>query len=250
MHGLLLGSDAPPLAYKRLILKLSGDILKGKEQSGIDFNKVGAVAKEIAEVHNSGLEIGIVIGGGNLFRGAEIAKFGYDRVIADNMGMLSTIINALAVQNAIENLGIDTRVMTAIRIVELAEPFIQRRAIRHLQKRRVVIFAAGTGNPMFTTDSAAALRASQIGAEVILKGTKVDGVYDKDPFVYPEAIKFEQLDYMRAINLDVGVMDMTAITFCKDNKIPIIVFDLNSPGNLRRVVAGEEVGTLVREVKQ
>ena len=237
------------MAFNRLILKLSGDVLKGTERSGIDFNKVGAIAAEIAEVHNKGLQIGIVIGGGNLFRGAEIAKFGYDRVIADNMGMLSTIINALAVQNAIENLGIDTRVMTAIRIVELAEPFIQRRAIRHLERRRVVIFAAGTGNPMFTTDSAAALRASQIGAEVILKGTKVDGVYDKDPLQFPEAMKFDELDYMQAINLNVGVMDMTAITFCSDNKIPIIVFDINRPGNLNRVVVGEDVGTLVKEVK-
>ncbi len=203
---------------------------------------------EIAEVHNLGIEIGIVIGGGNLFRGAEVAKFGYDRVIADSMGMLSTIINALAVQNAIENLGIDSRVMTAVRVVEFAEPFIQRRAIRHLEKGRVVIFAGGTGNPMFSTDSAAALRASQVNAEIILKGTKVDGVYDKDPIQYPDAVKYKQLDYMEAIQRRLAVMDLTAFTFCRDFHLPIIVFDLNSPGNLRRVVEGEPIGTIIKEI--
>lgn len=236
-----------PHLYHRVILKLSGDILKGKEPSGIDFQVVARIAGEIAEVHKEGLEIGVVIGGGNLFRGASIEKVGYNRITADNMGMLSTVVNALAVQNALENAGVETRVMTAIRITELAEPFVYRRAIRHLEKRRIVIFAAGTGNPFFTTDTAAALRASQIGAEVILKGTKVDGVYDQDPVLFPNATKFLELDFMEVVRKGLRVMDLTAITFCRDYKIPILVFDLLGPGNLRRVVHGEPIGTSIKE---
>jgi len=233
--------------YQRIVLKLSGDILKGGESSGIDFQVVARIAGEIAEVHNDGVEVGVVIGGGNLFRGAGMEMLGYDRVIADNMGMLSTVINALAVQNAIENCGVETRVMTAIRITDLAEPFVHRRAVRHLEKRRVVIFAAGTGNPFFTTDTAAALRASQIRANVILKGTKVDGVYDSDPLKNPAAEKFTELDFMEVVRRGLKVKDLTAITFCRDYHIPILVFDLLKPGNLRRVVCGEPIGTILRE---
>lgn len=235
--------------YRRIILKLSGDILKGEEPSGIDFQVVARIAGEISQVHCDGVEVGVVIGGGNLFRGAMMEKVGVDRVTADNMGMLSTVVNALAVQNAIEATGIETRVMTAIRITELAEPFVHRRAIRHLEKRRIVIFAAGTGNPFFTTDTAAALRASQIRADVILKGTKVDGVYDLDPVLHPEAVKYTELDYMEVVRKGLRVMDLTAITFSRDYKIPILVFDLLKPGNLRKVVHGEPIGTILRELK-
>jgi len=235
--------------YRRIILKLSGDILKGDESSGIDFQVVARIAGEIAQVHCDGVEVGVVIGGGNLFRGAAMEKVGVDRVTADNMGMLSTVINALAIQNAIETVGIETRVMTAIRITELAEPFVHRRAIRHLEKRRIVIFAAGTGNPFFTTDTAAALRASQIRADVILKGTKVDGVYNQDPVLFPDAVKYSELDYMEVVRKGLRVMDLTAITFCRDYKIPIQVFDLLQAGNLRRAVHGEPIGTILRELK-
>lgn len=237
-------------AYKRVLLKLSGDILKGKESGGIDFEFVGHMADQVAQVHRAGVNIAIVVGGGNLFRGSEIERLGYDRITADNMGMLSTIINALSIMNALENRGNETRVMSAINVHELVEPFIRRRAIRHLEKGRIVIFAGGTGNPLFTTDTAAALRASQINADIILKGTKVDGVYDKDPAKDPTAIKFDQLDYMKVIRMGLKVMDLTAITFCQDYHIPINVFDLTESGNLWRIVCGEKIGTVVREKQE
>lgn len=236
-------------AYESVLLKLSGDILKGQEPNGIDFDFVGNIAAQIAQVQQAGVKISIVVGGGNLFRGSEAEQSGYDRITADNMGMLSTVINAMALMNALENQNIQTRVMSAINIQELVEPFIRRRAIRHLEKDRVVIFAAGTGNPLFTTDTAAALRASQVGAQIILKGTKVDGVYDKDPSLEDSAVKFESLDYMEVIRLGLKVMDLTAITFCQDYHIPIIVFDLTKTGNLWRLVCGENIGTMVREVQ-
>lgn len=237
------------LQFHRIMLKLSGDILKGDNPGGIDFRVVDRIAGEIIETHSEGYEIGVVIGGGNFFRGADIEKAGYERVTADNMGMLSTVINALALQNAIESRGLETRVMTAIPIVDLAEPFISRRAVRHLEKGRVVLFAAGTGNPFFTTDTAAALRASQIGADVILKGTKVDGVYDRDPAVHKGAVKLDKVDYMDVIKRNLKVMDMTAITFCMDNSIPIIVFNLLKAGNLLKTICGDSEGTLIKEFK-
>lgn len=236
------------ITYKRVILKLSGDILRGKEKTGIDFDFVKSISEEIAQANKVGLQIGIVVGGGNLFRGSDVVKQGYERITADNMGMLSTVINALAVQNALEQLDVETRVMSAIQITELVEPFIRRRAIRHLLKNRVVIFASGTGNPFFTTDTAAALRASQIGAEVILKGTKVDGIFDRDPKSELNAIKFDNMNYMQIVNMGLKVMDLTAITFSRDFNIPIQVFNILEKGNLWRIIHGESIGTLVREV--
>jgi len=238
----------PALAYHRVILKLSGDILKGNESSGIDFRLVDRIAEEIAAAVSAGLQLGIVVGGGNLFRGSDAEKVGYERITADNMGMLSTVINALAIQNAIEKCGIEIRVMSAIDITELVEPFIRRRAIRHLEKGRVVIFAAGTGNPYFTTDTAAALRASQVGAEIILKGTKVDGIYDSDPELSSDAVMFDRLDYMDIVGRGLKIMDMTAITFCRDYQIPILVFNILQPDNFRQVVFGKSIGTRVMEI--
>jgi uridylate kinase len=234
--------------YNRVLLKLSGDILKGKNVNGIDFDFVGYIVREIMQLHSNDVEVAIVVGGGNLFRGSEAEKAGYDRIIADNMGMLSTVINALAIHNSLENHGVTTRVMSAIGIQELVEPFIRRRAIRHLEKGRVVVFAAGTGNPLFTTDTAASLRASQISAEVILKGTKVNGVYDVDPVTNPNAVMFDRIDYMGVIKRGIKVMDLTSITFCQDYKIPIHVFNITTKGNLWRVVCGDKIGTLVKEV--
>lgn len=239
-----------PVLYKRVLIKLSGDILKGSENSGIDFRLVGRIAEEIKEVSQAGIEVCIVVGGGNLFRGSEAEKIGYDRIIADNMGMLSTVINAMAIQNALENTGTETRVMSAIGIQELVEPFIRRRAIRHLEKGRVVIFAGGTGNPYFTTDTAAALRATEVSAEIILKGTKVDGIYDRDPKLDNSAVRFGEIDYMKVIRQGLKVMDLTAITFCQDNHIPICVFDLTQEGNLWRVISGEKIGTMVKEIRE
>lgn len=238
----------PGPVYRRVLLKLSGDILKGEKSSGIDFSLVGSIADEIKQAHLAGLEIGIVVGGGNLVRGAEAEKIGYERIVADNMGMLSTVINALAIQTAFEQRSVETRVMSAIDIQELVEPFIWRRAIRHLEKGRIVIFAAGTGNPLFTTDTAAALRASQISADVILKGTNVEGVFDKDPNIELDAVKFDEVDYRDVILQGLRVMDLTAITFCQDNNIPILVFDLTKKGNFWRVVCGDNIGTLVKEI--
>ena len=236
------------LAFRRVILKLSGDILKGDREWGIDFRVVQRIADEIAAVYTDGLELGVVVGGGNLFRGSEAEDAGYDRLVADNMGMLSTVINGLALQSALERLGVETRVVSAINITELVEPFIQRRAVRHLEKGRVVIFASGTGNPFFTTDTAAALRASQVHAEIILKGTKVDGIYDRDPRLSPDAVKFEKLSYMEIIRRGLKVMDLTSITFCRDFHIPIIVFNLLKHDNFKNIIRGETIGTLVEEI--
>lgn len=241
-------TDLSEHAYKRVLLKLSGDILKGRQSNGIDFKVVARIAGEIKEVVDEGLELGIVVGGGNLFRGSEAEESGYDRITADNMGMLSTVINAMALQNALESVSVETRVMSAVAINELVEPFIRRRAIRHLMKGRVVIFAAGTGNPLFTTDTAAALRASQIGAEVIAKGSKVDGIFDRDPKIYRDAVKFDDVSYMEIVRRGLRVMDLTAITFCRDYKIPIIVFNILEHGNFRHIICGKPIGTKVTEV--
>jgi uridylate kinase len=231
--------------YKRIVLKLSGEALAGARGFGLDADKVAAVTAEIAEVHALGVEIGIVVGGGNFFRGlAEQAK-AMDRVSADNMGMLSTVINAIALQDALEHRDVQCRVMSAVSMDQLAEPYIRRRAQRHLEKGRVVIFAAGTGNPYFSTDTAASLRAMEIKAEVLLKGTKVDGVYNADPVKVKDAVKYEQITYMDILNQGLKVMDLTAVSLCKDNSLPMIVFNMNQPGNIRRVVMGERVGSLV-----
>jgi len=243
-----LAIDLGELVYSRIVLKLSGDILRGTREGGIDFDVTGRIASEVAHAHNDGLEIGIVIGGGNLFRGSEAVKAGVDRFIADNMGMLSTVINAIALQNALEKLDVQTRVMSAIAIHELVEPFIRRRAIRHLEKRRVVIFAAGTGNPLFTTDTAAALRASQIEADILLKGTKVDGIYNSDPYENNDAVMYDSIDFMQVIEKRLRVMDLTAITFCRDLKIPVTVFNILKHDNFLRVIKGRKIGTVVREI--
>ena len=232
--------------FKRVLLKLSGEALMGDQPFGISPITATAIAKEIGEVQQAGVEIGVVIGGGNLFRGlAASARGGMDRATADYMGMLATVINALALQDALEQVGVTTRVATAIEMRQIAEPFIRRRALRHLEKGRVVVFAAGTGNPYFTTDTAAALRAMEMRAEVIMKGTKVDGIYTADPKIDPDAKKYDTISYLEVIDRRLKVMDSTAITLCMDNKLPIIVFNLQQPGNLRRVIMGEAVGTRV-----
>ena len=231
--------------YKRILLKLSGEILAGAAGYGLDEDVLHGIAAEIAEVHRSGVQIGVVLGGGNIFRGLAAASRGMDRVAADSMGMLATVINSLALQHALEKQGVFTRVQSAIDMHKVAEPFIRRRAVRHLEKGRVVIFAAGTGNPYFTTDTAAALRAIEVGADVILKGTRVDGVYDKDPERHGDASRYETITYLDVLNQGLKVMDSTAVSLCMDNKLPIIVFDVGRPGNLARVVDGEPVGTLV-----
>jgi uridylate kinase len=233
--------------YKRILLKLSGEILAGGKGAGIDEEVIQGLAEEIAGVHRSGVQIGVVLGGGNIFRGLAAASRGMDRVAADYMGMLATVINALALQHALEKQGLFTRVLSAIDMQKVAEPFIRRRAVRHLEKGRVVIFAAGTGNPYFTTDTAAALRAIEVGADVILKGTRVDGVYDKDPERHGDASRYERITYLDVLNQGLKVMDSTAVSLCMDNKLPIVVFDVGRSGNLARVVAGEAVGTLVGE---
>jgi uridylate kinase len=231
--------------YKRIVLKLSGEALAGARGFGLDADKVAGITGEIADVHALGVEIGIVVGGGNFFRGmAEQAK-AMDRVSADNMGMLSTVINAIALQDALEHRGVQCRVMSAVSMDQMAEPYIRRRAQRHLEKGRVVIFAAGTGNPYFSTDTAASLRAMEIKAEVLLKGTKVDGIYNADPVKVKNAIKYDQITYMDILNQGLKVMDLTAVSMCKDNSLPMIVFNMNQPGNIRRVVMGEKVGSLV-----
>jgi len=228
-----------------VLLKLSGEALMGKREFGIDPEVVHFIAHEIREVRELGVEVGIVVGGGNIFRGLSARAQGIDRVMADQMGMLATVINSLAIQNYLEKLGVITRVQSAINIEKLAEPYIRRRAIRHLEKGRVVIFAAGTGNPFFTTDTAAALRAIEIEAEAILKGTKVDGVYDSDPLVNKNAVKFETISYIDVVTRNLKVMDMTAVTLCMENNLPIVVFNLTQKGNLRRVILGEKIGTMV-----
>ncbi len=238
----------PPL-YRRVVVKLSGEALAGDgARSAIDPRTVGRVASELAALCGLGVQVAVVVGGGNIWRGAAGEQRGMDRATADYMGMLATVINALALQDAIERLGQPTRVLTAIHMAEVAEPYIRRRAIRHLEKGRVVIFAAGMGNPYFTTDTSAALRAAEIEAEMLLKGTHsgVDGVYSADPKLDSTAVRFDEVTFMDVVNRDLRVMDLTAITFCKDNKLPILVFDLMAPGAVRRALAGDEIGTLIR----
>ena len=231
--------------FGRILLKLSGEALMGSQGFGIDPAMVARVADEVDEVRKLGVQIGVVVGGGNFIRGVAASESGIDRVVADQMGMLATVINGLALQDALEKLGCHTRVTTAIEIREIAEPFIRRRAVRHLEKGRVVIFAAGTGSPYFSTDTAAALRAIEIKADVILKATKVDGVYDADPQKVSEAKMFSRINYLEVLSLGLKVMDTTAISMCMDNSLQIIVFNLNVPGNLKRVILGEKVGSLV-----
>ncbi len=233
------------LRYRRVLLKISGEALAGDAGSGIDPVAVGAFAREIGEVHGLGCELALVVGGGNIFRGLSGDAFGVDRATGDYMGMLATVINSLALQSALENLGVTTRVQSAIAIHEVAEPYIRRRATRHLEKRRVVIFAAGTGNPYFSTDTAASLRAMEIGAEVILKATRVDGVYSADPMRHPDAVRYRELTYIDVLNRELKVMDSTAISLCMDNGLPIIVFNLLQAGNIRKAVTGDLIGTIV-----
>ena len=235
--------------YKRVLLKISGEGFTTSGVFGVDPEQVAYIASEAASVWKLGVELAMVVGGGNIVRGAQFSEQGISRATADNMGMLATVINAMALQDAIEHLGIQTRLLTAINMQEVAEPFIRRRAIRHLEKKRIVIFAAGTGNPFFTTDTAAALRAMEMDAEVILKATKVDGVYSADPVKDPSAKKFEKLSYLDVLNHRLKVMDSTAISLCMDNHMPIIVFNLIKKGNIARVVQGEKIGTLVEEPK-
>ena len=237
--------SGPSPLYNRILLKLSGEALMGDQQFGVDPAVATRIAQDIAEIQGMGVETAIVIGGGNIFRGLAASTRGMDRATADYMGMLATVINALALQDALEQQNVLTRVVTAIEMRAVAEPFIRRRAIRHLEKKRVVIFAAGTGNPYFTTDTAAALRAMEIKAEVILKGTKVNGVYTADPMLDPHATKYPTISYLQVLERQLKVMDATAISLCMDNKLPIVVFDLREPGNIRRAVMGEPIGTTV-----
>ena len=233
------------MKYNRILLKLSGEALLGKNSYGIDNDRLVVYAEEIKEIHKQGVEIAIVIGGGNIFRGLSGSKDGIDRVQADYMGMLATVINGLALQNALENINIPTRLQSAIKMESIAEPFIKRKATRHLEKGRVVIFASGTGNPYFTTDSAAVLRAIEINADVILKGTRVDGIYNEDPEKNKEAIKFDDISFEDTISKGLKIMDTTAFTLSKENKLPIIVFDINTKGNLTKIIMGEKIGTKV-----
>lgn len=232
--------------YKRVLLKLSGEALAGEQKYGIDPKTITEIAAEIKEVISCGTEMALVIGGGNIFRGLAASSKGMDRASADYMGMLATMINSLAMQDALEKIGVDTRVQSAIEMREVAEPYIRRRAIRHLEKGRIIILGAGTGNPYFTTDTAASLRAMEIGAEVILKGTKVDGVYSADPKKDPNALKFAQLSYIDVLKKGLQVMDATATSLCMDNHLPIIIFDVTTKGNIMKVVLGEEIGTIVK----
>lgn len=235
-------------AYKRVLLKLSGEALMGSQKFGIDPEVLKRYSTEIKAVQQMGVQIGIVIGGGNIFRGVSNSSSGIDKVTGDHMGMLATIINALALQSALEHEGTMTRLMSAIRMETIAEPFIRRRAVRHLEKGRIVIFGAGTGNPYFTTDTAASLRAVEIEADVIIKGTRVDGVYDSDPERNPSALRFSEITYLDVLKKDLKVMDLTAITLCRENRLPILVFNMNVPGNFKRLILGEPVGTRVQEV--
>ncbi|WP_295901464.1 UMP kinase [uncultured Bdellovibrio sp.] len=231
--------------YKRILLKLSGEALAGKQGTGINTATIKQIAQDVAEAYKAGVQMGIVIGGGNIYRGVAASAEGMDRASADYMGMLATCINALALQDALEKEGVPTRVQTAIEMAEIAEPYIRRRAIRHLEKGRIVIFGAGTGNPFFTTDTAASLRAMEINAQVIMKATKVDGIYDKDPAKHTDAKKFDKISYIDVLNRGLQVMDSTAISMCMDNKLPIITFDLTQAGNILKAVQGETIGTLV-----
>ena len=233
------------MSYKRVLLKLSGEALLGEKSYGVDPKRILAYSKEIKEIVDSGIELAIVIGGGNIFRGVSGASNGIDRVQADYMGMLATVINGLALQSSLEDLKIQTRLQTAFNIEAVAEPYIKRKAVRHLEKKRVVIFSAGTGNPFFTTDSAAVLRAIEINADVILKGTRVDGIFDIDPEKSKDAVKFKQISYDDVITKKLKVMDSTAFTLSKENKLPIIVFNMNKAGNLKKIIKGKKVGTIV-----
>ncbi len=233
------------IKYKRILLKLSGESLMGKQKFGIEASMLQHYAEQIKELSSAGVEVAVVIGGGNIFRGLQAVESGIDRVQGDYMGMLATVINGMALQSALESNGVYTRLVSAIDMKQIAEPYIRRRAVRHLEKGRVVIFSAGTGSPYFTTDSAAALRANEIDADVILKGTRVDGIYTADPEKDPNATKFDRLSFAKVISLGLSVMDMTAFTLCQENNIPIIVFDINKQENLRKIVQGEPVGTLV-----
>jgi uridylate kinase len=235
-----------PLAYRRILLKLSGEALMGDEDYGIDPKVIGRLAREVIEAQQAGAEIGVVIGGGNIFRGAGLAAGGMDRVTGDQMGMLATVIIALAMQDALEKLGARVRVMSAIKINDVCEDYIRRRAIRHLEKGRIAIFAAGTGNPFFTTDSGAALRAIEIGADLLLKATKVDGVYDSDPKKNPDAKRFDTLGYDEVISRNLNVMDTAAFALARDSSLPLRIFDMSQPGVLLRILRGEEIGTLVK----
>jgi uridylate kinase len=234
-----------PPRYGRVLLKLSGEALMGEQQFGIDPGVTTQIAKDISEIQGLGVQVAVVIGGGNLFRGLAASAKGMDRATADYMGMLATVINGLAMQDALEHVGISTRVQSAIEMRAVAEPFIRRRAVRHLEKGRVVVFAAGTGNPYFTTDTAAALRAMEMKADVILKGTKVDGIYTADPMLQPDATKYDNISYLKVLAEGLKVMDATAISLCMDNRLPIVVFNLKTPGNIKRAIAGEPIGSLV-----
>ncbi|HHK73970.1 MAG TPA: UMP kinase [Rhizobiales bacterium] len=237
---------AEGLEYKRVLLKISGEALMGDQDFGIDVKMTSRIAKEVARAHAAGLEIGLVIGGGNIFRGLAASEAGIERTTADYMGMLATVMNALAMQSALENIGLDTRVLSAIPMTTVCEPYIRRRASRHMEKGRIVIFAAGTGNPYFTTDTAAALRAAEMGCDALLKGTKVDGVYDKDPEKHKDAVRYDTLSYLDVINKDLKVMDASAVTLMRDNAIPIIVFSIAKKGRFEQVMSGEGVCTIIR----
>jgi len=235
------------MTYKRILLKLSGESLMGDKQYGIDNKQVLQYAHDIKDVHDKGIEMAIVVGGGNIFRGLSAEKSGMDRAQADYMGMLATVINCMALQNALESIGVETRLQSAIKMEQICEPYIRRRAMHHLQERKIVIFGAGTGNPYFTTDTAASLRAIEIKADVVLKGTRVDGIYTADPEKDPTATRYENITYQEVYDKGLNVMDMTAITLCQENKLPIIVFDMNKPGNFMKIALGEPIGTLVKE---
>ena len=237
----------PETAYQRVLLKLSGEVLAGEEGFGIDPVKATELATEVKSIHDLGIDIGLVIGAGNIFRGMTAAAKGMQRVTGDYLGMLATIMNAVCVQDALENLGSVTRTLSAITVAQIAEPYIRRRAIRHLEKGRIVVVAGGTGNPYFTTDTAAALRATELGAEVLIKGTKVDGVYDKDPVVHSDAVKYDRVSYKEAIQKELRIMDMTAISLCKENSLPIKVFNIYRSGDLKKLLLGEPICTLVGE---
>ena len=232
--------------FERILLKLSGEVMAGAATFGIDAERVRQLATEVAEVAGAGVQLGIVVGGGNIFRGVATAARAMDRVTADQMGMLATVINSLALQDALEHMGVATRVMSAIQMNQVAEPYIRRRAIRHLEKGRIVIFAGGTSNPYFSTDTAATLRALEIKAQVIAKATRVDGVYDKDPLKFPEAVKYPKISYLEVLSQGLGVMDASAVAMCRDNHLPIIVFNLNTKGNVMRMSMGEAVGTVIQ----
>ncbi len=234
-------------AFRRILLKLSGEILAGDEGFGIDPERASYLANEVKSIRDLGIGVGLIIGAGNIFRGIQAASKGMDRVTGDYLGMLATIMNAISVQDALEKAGCETRTLSAISVTQIAEPYIRRRAIRHLEKERIIIVAGGTGNPFFTTDSAAALRATELGAEIVLKGTKVDGVYDKDPLKYDDAVKYETVDFKTILNKNLRVMDLTAITLCKENNLPIRVFNINKSGHLKELVLGGNIGTLVTE---